>query len=165
MTNNEKKGNVLKNNPLVKAVGSQQIIVLLAVIVLALVFCIASPAFRKYTTFLLIMFIACNLNVNASSGRLRKDSIKTCNGVTYGQHSSDNHWHIASENSDGSYSATGNPIYSDPCNYSDNSSSNNSSNKIPTTAAGRQAIIILTHKINLSFLTSFYLTFLLFSNL
>ena len=83
---------------------------------------------RKYITFLLIMFIAGNLNVNASSGRLRKDSIKTCNGVTYGQHSSDNHWHVASENSDGSYSATGNPIYSNPCNHSDNSSSNNSSN-------------------------------------
>lgn len=83
---------------------------------------------RKYITFLLIMFIACNLNVNASSGRLRKDSIKTCNGITYGQHSSDNHWHVASENSDGSYSATGNPIYSNPCNHSDNSSSNNSSN-------------------------------------
>ena len=55
MTNNEKKGNVLKNNPLVKAVGSQQIIVLLAVIVLAAVFCIASPAFRKYTTFLSLL--------------------------------------------------------------------------------------------------------------
>lgn len=82
----------------------------------------------KYIAFLLIIFLVSNLSVSASSGRLRKDSIKTCNGVTYGRHSSDNHYHVASENSDGSYSATGNPIYSDPCNYSDNSSSNNSSN-------------------------------------
>ena len=78
-------------------------------------------------TFLVIGNIT---NVNASSGRLRKASIKTCNGVTYGQHSSDNHWHVASRNSDGSYSATGNPIYSDPCNSNSSgnaSSSNNSS--------------------------------------
>lgn len=83
---------------------------------------------RKYIALLLIMFIAGNLNVNASSGKLKKDSIKTCNGITYGQHSSDNHWHVASKNSDGSYSATGNSIYSDPCNRSDNSLSNDSSN-------------------------------------
>lgn len=82
----------------------------------------------KYIALLLIMFIAGNLNVNASSGRLKNDSIKTCNGITYGQHSSDNHWHVASKNSDGSYSATGNSIYSDPCEYSDNSLSNDPTN-------------------------------------
>lgn len=62
-------------------------------------------------------------NVYATSGRLRKNSIKTCNGITYGQHSSDNHWHVAVRNSDGSYNASGDPIYSDPCASSSNSSS------------------------------------------
>lgn len=80
---------------------------------------------RILITLLLTFLVIGNItNVNASSGRLKKASIKTCNGVTYGQHSSDNHWHVASRNSDGSYSATGSPIYSDPCNS--NSGANNS---------------------------------------
>ena len=81
---------------------------------------------KKYIIFILIIFIYSNLNVEASSGRLKSASIKTCNGITYGQHSSDNHWHVASRNSNGTYSATGSPIYNDPCINSDNSSSNNS---------------------------------------
>ena len=85
-----------------------------------------------YIILLLTIFMFGSIEVNASSGRLRKDSIKTCNGTTYGQHSSDNHWHVAEEK-DGSYYATGNPIYSDPCSSNsgssnnDNSSSNSSS--------------------------------------
>lgn len=63
--------------------------------------------------------------VYASSGKLRKASIKTCNGVTYGQHSSDNHWHVASQNADGSYSATGDAMYTDPCASNNNNNSNN----------------------------------------
>lgn len=55
------------------------------------------------------------VKVEASSGQLRKASITTCNGVTYGQHSSDNHWHVAEEK-DGKYYATGDPIYGNPCN-------------------------------------------------
>ncbi len=66
--------------------------------------------------------MAC-VKVNASSGRLKKNTIKTCNGVTYGQHSSDNHCHVAKED-DGNYYAIGKPIYSNPCNNS-NSSMNN----------------------------------------
>jgi len=90
---------------------------------------------------LLILFMSNILNVNASSGQLKKDSIKSCNGITYGQHSSDNHWHVASE-SKGRYYATGDPIYSDPCtsqitqvqsnnlpnNYSEDNSKNNPNN-------------------------------------
>lgn len=53
--------------------------------------------------------------IEASAGRLRNASITTCNGVTYGQHSSDNHWHVASLNSNGTYNATGSPIYGNPC--------------------------------------------------
>lgn len=76
---------------------------------------------------LITLFISGSIEVNASSGALRKASIKTCNGITYGQHSSDNHWHVAEE-SDGKYYATGNPIYSDPCSSSGGSSNNNNSN-------------------------------------
>ena len=65
--------------------------------------------------------------VYASSGQLRKASIKTCNGITYGEHSSDNHWHVAREDN-GKYYATGDPIYGDPCASSDVSSENNSNN-------------------------------------
>lgn len=76
-----------------------------------------------------LMLVSNVTTVYASSGRLKKGSIKTCNGVTYGQHSSDNHWHVASENSDGSYSAVGNAMYTDPCgSSSDNNTSGNTSN-------------------------------------
>ena len=58
-------------------------------------------------------------NVSASSGALRNDSIKTCpDGIQYGQHGSDNHWHIAEytpRDKGSNYSALGDPIYSDPC--------------------------------------------------
>ncbi|MCI6997820.1 MAG: ABC transporter permease, partial [Eubacterium sp.] len=57
MANNEKKGNAFSNNPLVKAVGSQQIVVLMAVVVLFLVFGIASKNFRQYTTLLSLLDI------------------------------------------------------------------------------------------------------------
>ena len=79
-----------------------------------------------YVSLILILFFVCvgSIEVDASSGRLRKNSIKTCNGITYGQHSSDNHWHVAELN-DGSYYATGNPIYNDPCSSSNSNSSDN----------------------------------------
>ena len=51
----EKKPNVLLNNPVVKAVGAQRAIALLALIVLFLFFCVASPAFRQYSTFVSIL--------------------------------------------------------------------------------------------------------------
>lgn len=80
-----------------------------------------------YLILLATLFIVGSIEVDASSGALRKASIKTCNGITYGQHSSDNHWHVAEE-SDGKYYATGNPIYSDPCSSSGGSTNNNNSN-------------------------------------
>lgn len=76
-----------------------------------------------YVILMIVLFISGDLSVNASSGQLKKSSIKTCNGITYGQHSSDNHWHVAKEKN-GRYYATGSSIYSDPCN---SSSSNNNS--------------------------------------
>lgn len=66
--------------------------------------------------FLAVLLFIIGINsVYASSGFLRKDSVKTCDGTLYGQHSSDNHWHIAVKNDDGGYNAVGDPIYSDPC--------------------------------------------------
>lgn len=80
-----------------------------------------------YLILLMTIFVVGIIEVNASSGALRKASIKTCNGITYGKHSSDNHWHVAEE-SDGKYYATGDPIYSDPCSSSSNSSNADNSN-------------------------------------
>lgn len=80
-----------------------------------------------YLILLMTIFVVGSIEVNASSGALRKASIKTCNGITYGKHSSDNHWHVAEE-SDGKYYATGDPIYSDPCSSSSNSSNADNSN-------------------------------------
>lgn len=80
-----------------------------------------------YLILLITIFIAGNIEVTASSGALKKDSIKTCNGITYGQHSDDNHWHVAKE-SNGRYYATGSAIYSDPCSSNNNLSSDSSIN-------------------------------------
>ena len=55
MANNGKKGNAFTNNPIVSAIGTQKIVVVLVLIVLFAFFCIASPAFRQYSTILSIM--------------------------------------------------------------------------------------------------------------
>ena len=49
------KKNPLINNPVVKAVGTQRAIAILALIVLFGFFSIASPAFRQYSTFVSIL--------------------------------------------------------------------------------------------------------------
>lgn len=53
------------------------------------------------------------VNVDATSGRLKGNSIKTCNGTTYGYHS--DHWHKAVDRGDAGYYPDGAAIYSDPC--------------------------------------------------
>lgn len=56
-------------------------------------------------------------NVLASSGKLRKDSIVTCNGVTYGKHGTDSvHWHVAEKRDNGWYPQGSAIYYSNPCN-------------------------------------------------
>lgn len=45
----------LKKNPMIKLIGTQRLIALLALIILFAFFCIASPSFRQYTTFVSIM--------------------------------------------------------------------------------------------------------------
>lgn len=81
--------------------------------------------------FICSMFLVNTTEVQASSGFLRKNSIKSCNGVMYGQHSGDNHWHMASYDGE-RYHAVGDPFYYDPC--PNNNSSNN--NVTPDTSSG-----------------------------
>ena len=92
-----------------------------------------SQIMKKVFFLILIMIISMSngTSVKATSGFLRKDSIVTCNGVTYGQHG-DGHWHIAIKNSDGRYNASGNPITSNPCANSNNikNNQNNISNSL-----------------------------------
>lgn len=63
----------------------------------------------------LIIILIINMSVvEASSGKLRSNSIITCDGIMYGQHSSDNHWHVAIKRDNGYY-PSGSAIYSNPC--------------------------------------------------
>lgn len=55
MANNEKKGNAFSENPIVKAIGTQKIVVVIVLIILFAFFCIASPTFRQYSTLLSVM--------------------------------------------------------------------------------------------------------------
>jgi len=55
MENNHKKGNVFINNPLVKAIGTQKIVVVIVLIALFGFFCLMSPMFRQYSTILSIL--------------------------------------------------------------------------------------------------------------
>lgn len=50
MADKEKKGNAFTNNPIVKGIGTQKIVVVLVIALLALFFCVKSPAFRQYST-------------------------------------------------------------------------------------------------------------------
>lgn len=50
MNSKDKKGNAFTNNPIVRAIGVQRIVVVLVIIFLAALFCIKSPAFRQYST-------------------------------------------------------------------------------------------------------------------
>lgn len=50
MEKTKKKGNAFSNNPLVKSIGSQKIVVVMVIILLAAFFSFMSPAFRQYST-------------------------------------------------------------------------------------------------------------------
>lgn len=75
----------------------------------------------KRTVIFLSLILVFSLSIintaSASSGALRKASIKQCpNGKYYGQHSSDNHWHEAERsNTSSGWSAIGPELSSDPC--------------------------------------------------
>ena len=53
--------------------------------------------------------------INASSGKLKGASIVSCNGVNYGSHSADNHWHKAKEHDSGWYPDGGVVSATNPC--------------------------------------------------
>ena len=55
MANNQKKGNAFTENPLVRAIGTQKVVVVAVLIILFGFFCIVSPAFRQYSTLLSMM--------------------------------------------------------------------------------------------------------------
>ena len=52
---NGRKSAAILNNPIVKAVGTQKIVVLLVLVVLFLLFSVLSPAFRSYTTLITLL--------------------------------------------------------------------------------------------------------------
>lgn len=92
-----------------------------------------------------------NINkVNATSGYLKKSSIKTCNGVTYGKHG-DGHWHVAVKNGDGRYNASGDAIYSNPCGNNTSATSNKTYKKQVVSKSSNntiKAIIVNDEKID-----------------
>lgn len=65
-------------------------------------------------------------DVSATPGQLRKSSIVTCNGKTYGSHG-DGHWHEAEKDGD-RYYAIGDPISANPCENVQNDSNANNDN-------------------------------------
>lgn len=71
---------------------------------------------------LLVIILFTSMNVYASSGALRKSSIKTCpDGITYGSHKGEDtlHYHKATYNGK-QYYPDGNAIANDPCPKSGN---------------------------------------------
>ena len=51
----KKQGNAFTNNPIVRAIGVQKIVVVIVLIAMILLFSAMSPAFRQYSTLLSIM--------------------------------------------------------------------------------------------------------------
>ena len=89
----------------------------------------------SFLILIVIVFIISGTSVKATSGFLRKNSIVTCNGITYGQHG-DGHWHVAEKNKDGRYNASGSPIASNPCANANNVK--NSQNAISNSSSSSQ---------------------------
>lgn len=50
MEKSKKKGNAFTNNPIIKTIGTQKIVVFSVIVLLVLFFSVISPAFRKYST-------------------------------------------------------------------------------------------------------------------
>lgn len=67
-----------------------------------------------FIVFVLSFMIINISDINATSGKLRGDSITTCNGVNYGQHG-DGHWHMATQHDSGWYPNGASLGYENPC--------------------------------------------------
>ena len=84
---------------------------------------------------LIIFILLIPINVFATSGRLRQDSIISCNNQTYGQHGNDNHWHIAESHGEYWY-PVGKELAKNPCegyfNQENNSTNNNNNYYVET---------------------------------
>lgn len=91
---------------------------------------------RKNLKFLLIILLIIPRSANATAGYLKKNSIKECNGVLYGYHGKDKHYHQAVKLEDGNYNSIGDAIYSDPCEDVTNDVINNVSKNNDTRLAG-----------------------------
>lgn len=86
----------------------------------------------KKVLFIVLIGVLFNYNVcdvSATPGQLRKSSIVTCNGKTYGSHSNEygTHWHEAEKKGD-RYYATGDEISNNPCENVQNDSNANNDN-------------------------------------
>lgn len=66
----------------------------------------------RYVFLLLFLFGISINSVKADEGQLYENSIKSCNGITYGYHN--NHYHKAKQTDTG-FIAEGDAIYTDPC--------------------------------------------------
>ncbi len=86
----------------------------------------------------LFSFNVCD--VSATPGQLRKSSIVTCNGKTYGSHSNEygTHWHEAEKKED-RYYATGDEISTNPCENVQNDSNANNDNTNNSTQDNTQS--------------------------
>ena len=83
----------------------------------------------KKVLFIILIGVSFSYNicdVSATPGQLRKSSIVTCNGKTYGSHG-DGHWHEAEKDGD-RYYAIGDPISTNPCENVQNESNANNDN-------------------------------------
>lgn len=80
-----------------------------------------TPLYKKWWFWIIaVLALMALLNlVNyalATPGNLRQASIIQCpNGVFYGQHGGDNHWHAAQQNPNGQWSAIGEAFFHHPC--------------------------------------------------
>lgn len=76
--------------------------------------------FRKvfmlsFATVMCSLLILGSVGIEATSGRLKDDSIVTCSGVNYGSHG-DGHWHVATDHGDTGWFPNGAPVgSSNPC--------------------------------------------------
>ena len=122
---------------------------------------------KNLVLFILIslVFIISTINVKATSGALRKNSIKTCpNGITYGLHGDGKggtHWHKAEKHPKMSsgWAAVGDPITKDPCpkssesKPSQGSDSNNSSSNQNQTKPTPPPVVKKSNETGISILT------------
>lgn len=72
---------------------------------------------KKFTLALISMFFILTASTNhiiATSGKLKKDSIVSCDGTSYGNHG-DGHWHVATQHDSGWYPSGGSLGYDNPC--------------------------------------------------